>query len=514
MYYYTNRMNRTIFLSFFNIILFSLSSCAAENIRQPAVAGRFYPGNATELSRMADHYISSAATVPVEGTPVAFIVPHAGYIFSGPVAGYVYTLLKNKDIKTVVIIGLSHRYPLKGASIITEGSFRTPLGLVPINEALCKKLMEESSLIEHIPEAHTMEHSIEVQLPFLQRIFKHFSIVPILIGNPSLSVCREIGQAIADTIRNKNIIILASTDMSHYPEYSEAVRVDQEAIKALKTMDPLTLQSKINLLMSKNIPNLSCVFCGEGAVYAAMYASKALGAQKATILKYANSGDTAAGNKDSVVGYLAAVFTTDKKEEPPMKEKKTQKETFSIKPENQKVLLQVARKSIVAFLKEKKLATVSARGDQELEQTAAVFVTLTKNGTLRGCIGTTEARYPLIDAINQLTVSAAFQDYRFPPVSADELDDIHIEISVLSPLKKIQSHKEIQPDVHGVVVKKNSRSGLFLPQVWEHFPGDKEAFMDELCSQKAGLPRDAWKKDKDVELSIFTVFKFEESEKE
>ncbi|MBD3270971.1 MAG: AmmeMemoRadiSam system protein A, partial [Elusimicrobia bacterium] len=367
-----------------------------------------------------------------------------------------------------------------------------------------------------IPEAHRQEHSIEAELPFLQRTLKNWDLVPILMGNPSLDVCKDIGIAIAKVTQNKKAVIIASADMSHFPSYDNANMVDKNAIKGLENLDPTKLKQRIDNLMAQNIPGLACVFCGEGAVYTTMYASKARGAYETKILNYANSGDTPVGDKNRVVGYVAAVFIKKPPRGSTMPSnhqdagQMPDTQGFSIRPENRKVLLNIARKSISTFLNEKKLPRVDAREDDELQNNAAVFVTLTKKGNLRGCIGTTEARYPLIDAINQLAVGAAFQDYRFTPVTADELDDIHIEISVLSPLEKIKNPDKIKPGLHGVVVQKGNRSGLFLPQVWEHFPNDKEAFMGELCWQKAGLSRDAWKEDPDVELYTFTVFSFEE----
>jgi hypothetical protein len=487
-----------------------MAAFSADNTRHAAVAGQFYPDDPEQLAYLTDNYIASAKPSKTRGTLVACLAPHAGFVFSGPVAGYTYRALQGQDVDTAILIGLCHGYPLRGASIYPRGFFETPLGKVPINEALAKKIMDRSSLIEDIPAAHAGEHSLETQLPFLQRIFKKITIVPLLIGNPSLKICKEIGLAIAAAVKQERVIVIASSDMSHFPSYADAVRLDKQAIMSILTLKPEQLDSNIDRLMNEGAGNVSCVMCGAGANETTMYAAQALGADSAALLKYANSGDTA-GSKDRVVGYASVIFTKSRKEESAMTQENV---VFSIQPENQKILLQIARKSIAAFIKEKKMPRVSAREDSELQGLAAVFVTLTKdNGNLRGCIGTTEARYPLIDAVNQLAVSAAFQDPRFSPVAESELPDIHIEISVLSPLKQIQSSDEITPGVHGVVVERNGNAGLFLPQVWEHFPNDKEAFMGELCSQKAGLPRDSWKKDKTIKIYTFTVFAFEEVKK-
>jgi AmmeMemoRadiSam system protein A len=180
---------------------------------------------------------------------------------------------------------------------------------------------------------------------------------------------------------------------------------------------------------------------------------------------------------------------------------------FSVSEKNRQELLKIARQSIADYLKTEKLTDFNVT-DPALKTPAAVFVTLTVHGNLRGCIGTTDAREPLFEAVSHMAVAAAVEDYRFPPVTLDELNTIRLEISVLSPMEPVQSADEIKQNVHGVVVKRDGRAGLFLPQVWEHFTS-KDEFMDELCSQKAGLEPDAWK-EPGTGLYVFTVFAFEE----
>jgi len=272
----------------------------------------------------------------------------------------------------------------------------------------------------------------------------------------------------------------------------------------------MTLQATVKRLERSNLPNLSCVFCGEGAVYTTMYAARALGADTVSVLRYANSAD-AGGNPDRVVGYLAAAFSDATAASLPDKETSMTNTPFSVGAEDQQRLLIAARQSVTVYLAKKTMPPLDAHGSIALNTPAAVFVTLNERGSLRGCIGTTAPEYPLLEAVSRMAVAAAFQDYRFPPVNEGELNDLHIEISVLSPLTKIDDPALIQPGVHGVVIKKGGRSGLFLPQVWEHFNNELEPFMAELCSQKAGLPRDAWKKP-NAGLAIFTVFSFEENE--
>lgn len=370
-------------------------------------------------------------------------------------------------------------------------------------------MISKTPLLKENNAPHVPEHSLEVQLPFLQRTLKDFRIVPILLSQTSLSDCEQIGAAVAAAVKasGKKAIVIASSDMSHYPSYQNANMNDAATLKALSFFDPAKLKAADDARRASSISNLACSLCGEEAVYSAMYAAKALGANAARILNYSNSGDTA-GDKSRVVGYGAAVFYHNSGAKASKKrEVKSSMGEFKVSEKNQKELLSIARKSIEGYLKTGRQPDFSVT-DKELLAPGAVFVTLTESRRLRGCIGTTVAQLPLYQAVSQLAVAAAVEDTRFNPVDAKELKDIHIEISVLSPLTKVASADEIKPNYHGVVVKRGFRSGLFLPQVWEQLPS-KDEFMNELCWQKAGLEPGAWK-DPGTELYTFTVFAFEE----
>jgi len=358
---------------------------------------------------------------------------------------------------------------------------------------------------------HLPEHSLEVQIPFLQYVYSNnFTIVPILVSRFDYEKSYRIASIIAETIKNystkRKIIIVCSTDMSHYPKYDDAVKIDSQAIELLKKYDPKKYFEELPKLERTKIANLHCVFCGDTAVGITLIATKLLGGDKVLVLKYANSGDVELyGDKSRVVGYVSAAFV---KSVSTKEGQKSMKETeFKISLENQKILLSLARKTIEEYLKTGKVLEYKT-DNKELLTPSAVFVTLTKKGELRGCIGTTFPQYPLYQAVINMAIAAATEDPRFPPVTLDELKDIKIEISILSPLKRVFSHKDIKEKVHGVVVRREGRSGLFLPQVWEQLP-KKEEFLSQLCWGKAGLPPNAWQ-DPKTELYVFTVFAFEE----
>lgn len=485
-------------------------------VRHAARAGQFYPADPKVLAEVVDKMLANVRIIAPDGGAVAFMAPHAGYIYSAQTAAHVYKILAGKPVKNVILIGNSHNFRLSKGAVFVRGSFATPLGEVPVNDTLAMKILSLTPLLEENTDAHAPEHSLEVQLPFLQRVLKNARIVPILLGSQSMDQCRAIGEGIADAVKalglEKETVIIESTDAAHYPAYDDAKRVEGAAIKTLEQMDPPALQRTIAALMESKVPNMVCVFCGEESLYATIYAARRLGATAAKILAHANSGDVKVGDRSRVVGYVAAAFFREsaragaEKEAVMQAANKSEDKSFSVSAENQAELLRTARQAIEYYLAAGKRKVFTAAA--ELKIPAAVFVTLTTNGILRGCIGTTEPRMPLIEAVGYFAVAAAVEDRRFPRVTPEELGGIHIEISVLSPMTKVKSADEIKPKVHGVVVRRGWNSGLFLPQVWEHFTR-KEDFLDELCSQKAGLEPGAWK-NPETDLRVFTVFAFEE----
>lgn len=472
-------------------------SCSSES-RKPAYSGSFYPGDKKELETMIKSYMDKAILPDLQGEITGIIVPHAGYIFSGPVAAYGYNAIKGKDIKTVIILAQSHRFALDYAAVYDKGSFLTPLGEVKINEALAEKIIKSNNLFKPDAKPHSEEHSIEVQVPFLQEALKDFTIVPVLLGPFDANDCESIGKSIAEALKGeKNYVIVISTDLSHYPGYEDEKKIDTEILNKIAGMNIKELIKADKEIMEKGYNEEACTVCGLSAVCAGIACLKDLSVSKAIILKSANSGDTEAGSKDRVVGYGAVAFI-----------KKGDKMEFTIDDKAKKELLGIARKSIESYLETGKPKDFKPES-KILYDKCAAFVTLREKGELRGCIGHLVAMEPLHETVRDMAIAAAFSDPRFSPVTKEELKDIKIEISVLSPLTRIKDAKEIVMGKHGVIVKKSGRSGVFLPQVATETGWTKEQFLNELCSQKAGLPEDAWK-DKDTELYVFTVVLFEE----
>jgi len=299
------------------ICVLAVFNCYAGNIpqhesstRKPAVAGTFYPADSRQLESMIQTFIKKAGKPVIKGDLAALMSPHAGYVYSGQVAAYSYREIVGRSYDSVILIGPSHRVPIRGAAVFTRGYYETPLGRSPVNTALAKKIVDEHKFIrDSASPHHSREHCLETQLPFLQTVLKDFSIIPILIGQADMQFYRTLGEQIAAAIKDTKTLIIASTDLSHFPPYEIAYKVDNEILNLIKKMDFTGLQtSSQNFCRTYSSRNLDTCICGESAILTTMYAVKQLNASKVKILHYANSGDIPSGEKSRVVGYGAAAF--------------------------------------------------------------------------------------------------------------------------------------------------------------------------------------------------------------
>jgi AmmeMemoRadiSam system protein B/AmmeMemoRadiSam system protein A len=467
---------------------------AMKEMREPALAGSWYPGDPGILSRDVKRYLENAKKEKVEGEIVALVSPHAGYMYSGQVAAYAYKLVEGMIFDSVVVVGPSHRFPFKGASLWDRGGFRTPLGVVPVDAELSKKLMENRKEIRFIPEAHSQENSLELQIPFLQTVLKSFKLAPIVMEPDwSWETCQYLASAIAETVRGKKVLLVASTDLSHYYSYNIAVELDRIVLNHIERFDIEGL--------NRDLKSNRAEACGGGPLITIMLAAKMLGANQGKVLKYLNSGDVT-GDRSRVVGYAAGVFykTVGGKEK--MKEEKKVGVDLGLNEEEKKTLHQIAKTVIENKAKGKPVPDFKIES-LILKENRGAFVTIHKRGQLRGCIGYIEGHGPLHKTIEEMAEAAAFRDPRFTPVKEKELPELEFEISVLTPLKRIKDVNEIQVGKHGIYIKKGWSSGLLLPQVATEYGWDRLAFLEHTC-QKAGLPPHAWK-EKDTEIYIFSA---------
>lgn len=500
-------MKKYIFLLMETVIIsVAIISPAFAEIRRSDLAGTWYSPSKVELSAELKSYLDKAEPEAIEEKIIGLISPHAGFSYSGPVAAYGYKAIQGQDIKTVIIVGFSHRKYYDGIALLDGEGFSTSLGVVGIDNEITKELTEKNQKIISMPEAFSGENSIEMQIPFLQMVLKDFRLVLVEIGEQSLENCDIIANALYEVLKDRDkYLMIASSDMSHYLSYDDATNIDNSTIAIINKFDPLALYER-NESEGHNI------LCGYGAVCAVMRASKMLGASNIKKLRYANSGDITQ-DKNRVVGYLSAAITKPMDNVPQPKGIKSDSESeenIMLNKEQRKILLKLARDTITLYLRENKILEVK-EDDPVLNKKMGAFVTLHERGELRGCIGNLVGTKPLYLTVRDMAIEAATGDPRFLPVTFDEMKNIDIEISALSPLERIDDPEKIEIGKHGVIVKKGFLSGVYLPQVAIETGWNRDQFMDSLCAHKAGMNKDAWRKG-ECEIYIFTAEVFREGE--
>ncbi len=476
----------------------SLWAADTGKVRPLAVAGSFYPADPKELAAMVDGLLAKAAP-PQVGDVAALVAPHAGYVFSGAVAAHSFALTKGKKYARVVVIAPSHVEGFGFSSVYDGSAYSTPLGQIPVDREFAAKLAKGSSIrlsaLGHTVAGERSEHALEVELPFLQRSLGQFQLVPIVMGDQSYDSCRALGLALAKLLSGTtDTLIVASSDLSHFHTYDEAVKLDRKTLKAIEEWDYLS--------MARNFQSNVWEACGGGPIVAAMIAAERLGANHATVLKYANSGDVT-GDKSRVVGYGAVAITRAAKQ-------RAAGQPFTLAQAERDELMKIARQSIQTAVEQHKLYDLAGSPSAALMQERGAFVTLKEKGGLRGCIGYPSPIKPLVLTVRDVAAMAAVQDTRFRPVAPAELPLLDYEISVMSPLRRVLDIKQIQVGKHGLVMKNGDREGLLLPQVPVEQGWDRGTFLEETCL-KAGLPQGCWK-DENTDIFAFTSLVFGERE--
>lgn len=437
-------------------------SSAEDNVRLPAVAGAFYPGNSEVLSReLAEMLEQTVEDAPAPAFPKLVIVPHAGYIYSGPVAASAYERLRPARgiVTRVVLLGPAHRVPVRGLALPGATAFDTPLGRIPIDAEAAASIRELPQIVES-REAHALEHSLEVQLPFLQRVLGDFALAPLVVGE---ATAEEVAQVLDRLWGGPETVIVISSDLSHYLPYDDACRIDGSTAKAILGFDTGISHEQA---------------CGATPVAGALIVARQHGLTP-QLLDLRNSGDTA-GGRGQVVGYASFAFSAS---------------DARFGAEHGRTLLRLARASIGAALGCNPEPVIP--DELWLRIARATFVTLKKGGDLRGCIGSLEARRPLGEDVIANARATALQDPRFAPLSRREFEaqgseSMDIEVSLLSTPRRMlfEDHadliRQLRPGTDGVILECESRSATFLPQVWEGLP-DPEQFLAHL-KQKAEIP--------------------------
>jgi hypothetical protein len=485
------------FLICFFIISFSIpapSECFAENIRKPSYAGSFYPAGKAETEQAIGTLTSKAKEtrfIPPSGKSLkAIIMPHAGYIYSGLTASHASLALSENKYSKVILMGPDHRVGFSGCAVSDSDSYETPLGKVRLHNDL-SELRLQKELFHSIPASDKNEYSLEVVLPFLQAYLKKFELVPIVVGSADYS---KVAEAIHPLLDDKTLLV-ASSDLSHYLPYEKAVAKDKETIGMI-----MNLEKEKLLKMENNA-------CGKMPVLVIMSLAGKYG-WKPVLVHYSNSGDTA-GDRSRVVGYASIAFYG---------ESYMENTSNRLNEKQGGILLKLARRTIAGELGIKspggeKILSESDLQEKELQRKSGTFVTLKIRHQLRGCIGNLESSETILEGVKRNALNAAFNDYRFSPLTVKEFDKVEIEVSILSEPKPLEYKdgddliKKLKPNIDGVILRKGGASATFLPQVWEQLK-KPEDFLSHLCL-KAGLSSDTWKHSR-PEILTYNVQYFEE----
>lgn len=449
-------------------------------IRPPAVAGTFYPAEPEVLRRSLAQFLDNAETISFDEPVKALVVPHAGYIFSGSVAGAAYAKLaaRAETIERVILLGPVHRVPVRGLALPDTDSFATPLGIVPLDKQAIAHLAGMPQVVTS-GAAHAQEHSLEVQLPFLQRLLGNFTLVPLAVGDAS---AEEVAQVLDRLWGGPETLIVISSDLSHYLPYAEACRRDRDTVGRI--LDGTQLSSHEQA-------------CGATPINGLLLGAERHGLAP-HLVSLCNSGDTA-GDRSHVVGYASIAFS------------EAGGALLGEQEERGRTLLDIARSSISTELGRPHSASPSA---DWLRKKGASFVTLKQEGALRGCMGTMEPYRSLVEDVVSNARKSAFGDPRFSPLTDAELDVTRIEVSLLSPLRPMSYRSEtdalaqLRPGLDGIVLEWRGHRATFLPQVWESIPNPHN-FIGQL-KLKAGLPEHFWSDD--LSLHRYDVAKWSEPE--
>ena len=465
-------------------------------VRPATQANRFYVGNPQQLAQEVDSFLNLHRGSPTYSNLAAIIVPHAGYYFSGNVAATAYQSIDpQKQYKRIFLLGPSHHEWLNGASVNTEADYySTPLGNVKVDRETALKLTEADSVFSYRPEAHDREHCLEVQLPFLQRRLDEVPpIVPIVISTNDYAQLKRMAEVLKPYFNDENLFIISS-DFSHYPSYDDACEADALTGKAVESGDVERFIAALEANARSGKRNLSTSACGEYAIITLLLMLDS--SYEVKHLLYQNSGDADDHDHRRVVGYHSFAILRQP----------TQQGMFSLTDEEKQALKEIALGSIRDSLDGKRIKT-SRLADlyPKLKEKCGAFVTLHENGRLRGCIGHFGEDVPLHETVALMARAAAFEDPRFTPVRRDELDDISLSLSVLTPMRRIQSLDEFELHRHGIYIKKGRRSGTFLPQVADEVNWTKEEFVGHCSRDKAGIGWDGWR---DAELYVYEAIVF------
>jgi hypothetical protein len=477
------------------------------DVRPPAVAGKFYPADPAKLRRAVTTLVSGARPAVADDV-VAVVAPHAGYVFSGQIAADALAYVKAVDPDVVVVLGANHAAPVvRGFAVYPGRAFRTPLGEIAVDRDITTALIGEGGGVAADAAPHRDEHSIEVELPFIQVLAPRAKIVAVVVGTRDPGDTARFGRALAALLKQKRALVVASSDLSHYPSARDAPPIDHRTLDGFAAFDAAALVSREREAETSPTSGLATVACGLGPVMVAMGAARALGATRATAVSYANSADTAVGDEDRVVGYGAVVYHRDVA--------RSALDAFApatARPPQgppsvaeKQALLKLARDTFTQFLESDTLPLPRAVPSESMARRQGAFVTLKERGQLRGCIGRIVHDGPLPQLVSLVAFESAFRDSRFPPLTREELGSVDVEISLLSVPHPVASADAIVVGRDGVILRKAGKSAVFLPQVATEQQWTRDEMLDKLCI-KAGLAQRCWAERADLSTFQAEVF--------
>lgn len=473
----------------------AINSTRKINVREAAVAGTFYPEDKEELQTQLNSLLSKANIIQNDKKLRILVVPHAGIQYSGEIAARGFKQIEGQEYKKVILIGPSHRVPTSKAAVYREGQWETPLGTTNVDSDLAGKILSPNLDIISDKIPHAQEHALELELIFLQHILgsENFEIVPILLGQPTDTLINNLAAKIAYLMNDETLVVI-STDLSHYPNYDDANEEDKITVEAIMSGDKEVLDERFSRAFDK--PELSTYACGYQPLRVALKISELLNINDYINYGYMNSGDVVEETKERAVGYVSIGMYKDILE------------PIVLSDETKIEALKIARETLNKYYSRDNLNNMRFESN-DLGLPLGAFVTLNKNDVLRGCIGAFEPDDTLFNVIKSVSISSATKDPRFTPVTADELKDIDIEISIMTPQKRINSWEDIVLGKHGVAIEHENKKGVLLPQVATDNNWDLITFLEQLCLQKTGANKECFK-DPNAKIYVFEVDKFDE----
>lgn len=436
--------------------------------RKATLAGQFYPASPATLKKEIAGYLAKASST-TDSNVKALIVPHAGYPYSGPVAAEAYKTVAGQKFDSVIVIGFFHRIPLAGIFVDTADSYETPLGKIPVDTVLANEIREQNSRLQEVVKSDFSENSLEVQLPFLQEVIPNLKIVPIYMGMQTPENAKILADAIAKSIEGKNVLVVASSDLSHYHPDAEARDMDKKLITLVETS---SISALYQLDQDRQIEA-----CGIGPITTVLYLAQKMSWENPMLIRYANSGDIT-GDYSGVVGYSAFKF---------LGAGSNDKISSELSATDKQKIVKYVRSALENHFDPKKLKPILDVTSPVLNEHRGVFVTLKENDELRGCIGQIIATQPVKENLHDMALAAAFEDPRFDPVTAQELGRIDIHVSILTIPQPVQSYKDIRLGMDGIVVKHGFRTGVFLPEVATETGWGQKEFFEHCAREKAGI---------------------------